>query len=71
MKVLKLTLKRQPFELMLRGAKTVEFRKPSDWIKSRLCGKEYNLIEFTNGYGAHRPKFFAKYEGLRTNERFT
>jgi hypothetical protein len=68
-KTLKLTLKAQPFELMQTYEKCNEFRKPSDWIKSRLYNKDgsmknYDLVEFTNGYGSTRPRFTAYYCGF-------
>lgn len=68
-KTLKLTLKAQPFEVMQTFEKCLEFRKPSDWIKSRLYDKdgtmkEYNYVEFINGYGSTRPRFTAYYCGF-------
>lgn len=84
MKTLKLTLHKQAFEVMVTGEKTMEFRKPSKWIKSRLWNlkgylfpkekttpifepKEYDIIEFTNGYGKDKPKFTAEYKGFMEN----
>lgn len=69
MKILKLTLKKQPFEVMETGEKRNEYRSPSEWIKSRLFDKdgyarEYDAVEFTNGYGATRPRFMCKYLGF-------
>ena len=66
---LKLTLKKKPFEVMVTGEKTIEYRCPSRWIESRLYDKdnnkrEYDFIEFTNGYGYHRPFFKAIYNGF-------
>lgn len=73
-KVLKLTLKKAPFEVMQTGEKLVEFRKPTDWIKSRLYNKDgterdYDDIEFINGYGANRPKFKAVFCGIELVEK--
>ena len=48
--ILKLTLKKKWFDLMIVGKKNKEFRKPSKWIDSRLIGKSYNFVKFTNGY---------------------
>lgn len=66
-KILKLTLKKLPFEVMEKGEKTMEFRKPSKWIESRLFDKQgnprvYDFVEFTNGYGRNRPRFVAQYK---------
>lgn len=69
MKTLHLTLKKEPFDVMVTGEKHEEFRKGSDWIESRLFGdnwqpKEYDVIKFVNGYGATKPYFICKYEGF-------
>jgi len=69
MKTLKLTLSKAPFEVMVTGEKKEEFREGGSWIRSRLFNKddterEYDLIEFTNGYGAHRPSFTCKFDGF-------
>ncbi len=66
---LKLTLKKEPFEVMVTGEKEVEYRSPSKWIESRLYNKtggkrDYDFIEFTNGYGKDKPFFRAKYNGF-------
>ena len=54
---------------MVTGEKQEEFRKNSDWIRSRLFDKEdnekeYDYIKFVNGYGADKPYFICKYEGF-------
>lgn len=69
LRVLRLTLKEKPFDVMVTGEKGFEYRKPSDWIRSRLMypdgsPKKYDIIEFTNGYGAKRPRFTAQYLGF-------
>lgn len=57
-----------PFEVMVKGEKNSEFRRPSDWIKSRLLSKSYDVVKFVNGYGADKPYFIAKYLGfIRTH----
>jgi hypothetical protein len=67
MKTLHLTLKKAAFEVMITGEKPDEFRKPTQWLKSRLYNKDgskkhYRLVKFTNGYGHHRPFFTADYK---------
>lgn len=84
-KVLHLTLSKAPFEVMVTGEKKQEFRKPSKWIESRLVhkyferllnenrlvtSKEYDLVKFTNGYGAHRPYFIAEYKFFKRHSPF-
>jgi len=65
-KVLFLTLKKEAFDVMVTGEKTIEFRKPSKWIKSRLFSKEYDIILFRNGYGNDKPFFTCKYYGYES-----
>ena len=63
MRVLKLTLSKKPFEVMVTGEKDREYRRPSKWILSRLLNKEYDVVEFTNGYGKDKPRFTCEYRG--------
>lgn len=67
-RTLKLNVEHRWFELMVTAQKNREFRKPSDWIKSRLLNKEYDLIEIRSGYGKHRPYFIAEYKGFVENK---
>ncbi|MGL4370165.1 MAG: hypothetical protein ACRCUT_10920 [Spirochaetota bacterium] len=70
-KALRLTLKRDAFDVMITGEKMLEFRKPSDWIMSRLFVnanpaqglKPYDKVIFANGYGKSRPSFERRYNG--------
>jgi hypothetical protein len=76
MKTLNLTLSKLPFDVMVTGEKVFEYRKdkPSEktgkyWMRSRLYNKDgtekkYDLIRFTNGYGAAKPYFVAEYNGF-------
>ena len=72
MRTLHLTLSKKPFEVMVTGEKTVEFRKPSKWIESRLVDKngnwkDFDAIKFTQGYGKGKPYFISEYD-YATNE---
>ena len=68
-KLLHLTLKREWFNLMINGTKKIEFRKPSDWIKQRLIGKNYDYIRFVNGYGSDKPYFISEYKGYEVSKK--
>lgn len=61
---LHLSLKKQPFDLMVKGLKRFEYRVPSKWITSRLIGKTYKYIKFTNGYGSDKPWFIVEFNGF-------
>jgi len=63
MNTLKLTLKKKWFDMIASGMKREEYRTPGKWIMSRLEGKEYDAVEFSNGYGAHVPKVTVEYLG--------
>lgn len=68
-KILHLTLSKKPFEVMVTGEEFHEYRKPSNWIQSRLFNKdfsekEYTHVKFVNGYGADKPYFIAEYKGF-------
>ena len=54
---------------MVEGTKTQEYRKPSNWIKSRLEKKEYQFIKFVNGYGNDKPFFVCEYKGYKIAEK--
>lgn len=63
LRILKLTLSRLPFDVMEDGEKRIEIRKPSKWILSRLIGKDYDYIQFTNGYRKDSRRFYARFNG--------
>lgn len=62
-RVLRLTLKKRWFDMIASGEKREEYRAPSQWIKSRLVGKAYDLVEFSNGYSKSDPKMTVEYQG--------
>jgi len=63
MKTLKLTLKKKWFDMIASGEKREEYRVPSRWILSRLENKEYDAVEFKNGYGPNVPTITLEYLG--------
>ena len=62
-RVLRLTLKKRWFDMVASGVKKQEYREIKDWIISRLHGKTYEIVEFSNGYGKHVPKVTVEYLG--------
>jgi hypothetical protein len=73
MATLKLTLSKSPFAVMVTGEKQTEYRRASKWIESRLYDKNqvqrhYDFVEFTNGYGADKPWFRARYMGTTVSD---
>jgi hypothetical protein len=49
--------------MIAAGIKKEEYRVPGKWILSRLEGKEYDRIEFKNGYGPTVPTMEVEYLG--------
>ena len=75
MERLKLTLTKEWFDLILEGKKTFEYREyKKHWIqrlqtKNKETGfyggtRNYKYIEFTNGYGNHRPWMLIEFIGV-------
>ena len=56
MNILNLTLKKKWFDMILSGEKKHEYREIKPYWTKRLF-KNYDAINFVNGYGKHRPQF--------------
>lgn len=60
---------------MISGLKDREYRKPTQWIKSRLIdsktgsNKKYNYVKFQNGYEKTKPYFVCKYLGYEISKK--
>jgi len=77
-RVLKLTLKKQWFDMILSGEKTEEYREIKRYWIQRLCNeiefennssweavsKKYDWVEFTNGYNKNSPRVTLEWKGL-------
>ena len=62
--VLTLTLKKQYFDAILSGEKTIEYRDITDYWRPRLENKEYDTILFRNGYSPSSPQMMVEYKEL-------
>ena len=67
MRTLQLTLKRQWFEMIYLGIKTEEYREIKAFWEGRLS-KEYERVEFRNGYGHHVPAMTLNMKGVRKGQ---
>ena len=56
MATLQLALKKKQFVLIKSGQKKEEYREIKKYWSNRF-NKDYDRIEFVNGYGSHRPRF--------------
>lgn len=69
-KILKLTIKKKWFDMILSGDKKEEYREICRHWESRLCSKNrehfknYDFLEFSNGYGHSVPKLTCRCEGI-------
>ena len=63
MKVLHLTLKKQWFDMIASGEKREEYREIKKYWNRRL-NKEYDAIEFRNGYAKDSPKITVKLDSV-------
>lgn len=80
MKTLKLTLKKQWFDMILFGQKTEEYREVKDYWKNRLLYSigctfkgerlfetefhKFDFVEFTNGYNKKSPQVTLECKGI-------
>ena len=62
--VLTLTLKKQYFDAILSGEKTIEYRDITDYWTPRLENKDYDTILFRNGYSPDSPTMTVEYKEL-------
>jgi hypothetical protein len=63
MKILRLTLKKRWLDMIASGEKKEEYREIKPWIVSRLKGRTYDAVEFSNGYGANVPRVTVEFCG--------
>ena len=64
--VLHLTLKAQWFNLIAHGIKAEEYRAIKPHWNRRFNNREYDVIQFVNGYGNHRPKMLVELKDIVT-----
>lgn len=63
-RVLHLTLHREWFVEIAEGRKKNEYREIKPYWTKRLEGREYDIIEFRNGYAKSSPVMRVEYKGL-------
>jgi hypothetical protein len=80
--VLRLTLKKKWYDMILSGEKKEEYREVKRYWIQRLCNeveyemggtwegvfKKFNQVEFKNGYGKDAPTMLVEFKGLRIGE---
>ena len=62
--ILHLSLEREWFDEIARGTKNKEYRKYKPYWKTRLEGRQYDVVKFRNGYGRNVPEMVVEFRGL-------
>lgn len=63
--VLRLTLHREWFAAIAAGTKRIEYRERKPYWKTRLEGRNYDVICFRNGYASAAPEMWVEWKGVR------
>jgi hypothetical protein len=63
--ILHLNLHREFFAAIVAGTKRIEYRQRSLYWRHRLEGREYDVIQFRNGYATLAPVMVVEFRGLR------
>jgi hypothetical protein len=69
-KRLYLILKKDPFDRILDGIKTIEYRDKTDYWKVRLENKEWDHVHFRNGYRKDARQMLIEYKGMDITDRY-
>ena len=70
MKILHLILKKDPYDRILAGTKTIECRDRTDYWKTRLEDKEFDVIHFRNGYRADSRQMILEWKGMNISDKY-
>jgi len=63
--ILHLNLRREFFAAIAAATKKKEFRRYTPYWRTRLEGREYDYIQFRNGYATKAPEMLVEYRGYR------
>lgn len=67
--ILHLNLVRRWFDEIAAGTKGKEFRAFTPYWQTRLAGREYDLIEFRNGYATDALRMRVQFQGVTVQGR--
>jgi hypothetical protein len=62
---LHLNLHREFFAQIVAGTKRTEYRARTPYWRRRLEGRQYDVIQFRNGYATKAPEMLVEFRGLR------
>jgi ASC-1-like (ASCH) protein len=63
--ILHLNLHREFFAAIAAGTKRIEYRQRTAYWRRRLEGREYDVIQFRNGYATKAPLMLVEYRRYR------
>jgi hypothetical protein len=63
--ILEMTLRRKYFAEVAAGTKKTEYRKRKKYWKSRLEGRDYDVIRFRNDYAKNAPEVIVQFRGIQ------
>jgi hypothetical protein len=66
---LHLNLHRRFFADIAAGTKRIEYRERTPYWKERLENRDYDVIQFRNGYATKAPEMLVEFRGLRKRRR--
>jgi hypothetical protein len=64
LRILQLNLHRRFFKEIVDGTKPEEYRDRTEYWKTRLDGRSYDIIRFRNGYGPDVPEMDVEFLGV-------
>jgi hypothetical protein len=63
--ILHLNLRREPFAAIANRTKRIEYRDQTPYWRSRLENRDYDAIQFRNGYATRVPEMLVEFRGMR------
>ena len=64
-RILHLNLHREFFSQIAAGTKRTEYRSQTPYWKKRLENRQYDAIQFRNGYATDAPEMLVEFLGVR------
>jgi hypothetical protein len=64
-RILHLNLHREFFSQIAAGTKRTEYRSQTPYWKKRLENRQYDVIQFCNGYATNAPEMQVEFLGVR------
>ena len=61
---------KDPFDRILNGSKKTEYRDKTDYWKTRLENKKFDLIKFRNGYQKNARVMLVEHKGMNITDRY-